>query len=154
GDEIGMGDNVYLGDRFGVRTPMQWNLNLNAGFSSANPQRLYLPVISDPVYRYESVNVATQEENPSSIMWWMKNVMARRKRLNVFGRGDMKLVESSNAKVLSFVRSHERQRVVVVANLSQFSQATTLNLSEYKDCDMTEAFSQNRFMSVRDGEYT
>jgi len=153
GDEIGMGDNVYLGDRFGVRTPMQWNLNLNAGFSNANPQRLYLPVISDPVYRYESVNVATQEENPSSLMWWMKNVMAMRKRLNVFGRGDMKFIESSNAKVISFVRSHEKQRVIVVANLSQFSQATTLNLSEYKDCDMTEAFSQNRFMNVHDGDY-
>jgi len=154
GDEIGMGDNVYLGDRFGVRTPMQWSLNLNAGFSSANPQRLYLPIISDPVYRYESVNVTTQEENPSSIMWWMKNVMAMRKRLNVFGRGDMKFIESSNAKVLSFVRSYERQRVIVVANLSQFSQATILNLAEYKDCDMTEAFSQNRFMNVNDGDYS
>lgn len=153
GDEIGMGDNVYLGDRFGVRTPMQWNLNLNAGFSNANPQRLYLPVISDPVYRYESVNVATQEENPSSLMWWMKNVMAMRKRLNVFGRGDMKFIKSSNAKVLSFVRTHEKQRVIVVANLSQFSQATTLDLSEYNDCDMTEAFSQNRFMNVQDGDY-
>ncbi|MDZ7647418.1 MAG: hypothetical protein U5K54_09675 [Cytophagales bacterium] len=86
GDEIGMGDNIYLGDRFGVRTPMQWNMNINAGFSSANPQKLYLPVISDPVYRYESVNVATQEENPSSLMWWIKNVLAMRKRLNLFGQ--------------------------------------------------------------------
>lgn len=154
GDEIGMGDNVYLGDRFGVRTPMQWSLNLNAGFSNTNPQRLYLPIISDPIYRYESVNVATQEENPSSMMWWMKNVMAMRKRLNVFGRGDMKFIESSNAKVLSFVRSYERQRVIVVANLSQFSQAAILNLAEYKDCDMTEAFSQNRFMNVNEGDYS
>lgn len=154
GDEIGMGDNVYLGDRFGVRTPMQWSLNLNAGFSNTNPQRLYLPIISDPVYRYESVNVTTQEENPSSLMWWMKNVMAMRKRLNVFGRGDMNFIESSNAKVLSFVRSHEGQSIVVVANLSQFSQATTLNLSKYKNCDITEAFSQNRFMNVEEGDYT
>ncbi|HEY8935981.1 MAG TPA: putative maltokinase, partial [Cyclobacteriaceae bacterium] len=154
GDEIGMGDNVYLGDRFGVRTPMQWSLNLNSGFSSANPQRLYLPIISDPIYRYESVNVMTQEENPSSLMWWMKNVMAMRKRLNVFGRGSMRFIESSNAKVLSFVRSFEGQNIVVVANLSQFSQATTLNLSAYKDCDITEAFSQNRFMNVGNGDYT
>ncbi len=153
GDEIGMGDNVYLGDRFGVRTPMQWNMNLNAGFSTANPQRLYLPIINDPVYRHESVNVATQDENPSSLLWWMKNVMAMRKRLNIFGQGDMKFIESSNAKVLSFVRTHERQRIVVVANLSQFSQASTLNLTDYKGCDVTEVFSQNRFMNVGEGQY-
>ena len=153
GDEIGMGDNVYLGDRFGIRTPMQWNMNLNAGFSTANPQKLYLPVISDPVYRYESVNVSTQEENLSSLVWWVKNVIAMRKRLNVFGRGDLKFIESTNAKVLCFVRRLERQRIIVVANLSQFSQATTLNLAEFKECDITEAFSQNRFMSVGDGDY-
>jgi maltose alpha-D-glucosyltransferase / alpha-amylase len=120
GDEIGMGDNVYLGDRFGVRTPMQWNMNLNAGFSTANPQRLFLPIITDPVYRYESVNVATQEENPSSLLWWLKHVIAMRKRLNIFGRGTMKFIESNNAKVLAFARTDEKQRVIVVANLSQF----------------------------------
>lgn len=153
GDEIGMGDNIYLGDRYGVRTPMQWNMNVNSGFSTANPQKLYLPVVTDPVYRYQSVNVETQEENPSSLIWWLKNTIAMRKRLNVFGRGDIKFVESTNAKVLAFVRSLENERVVVVANLSQFSQATTLDLSEYKDCDITEVFSQNRFRSVEDNEY-
>ena len=153
GDEIGMGDNIYLGDRFGVRTPMQWNMNINAGFSEANPQKLYLPVISDPVYRYESVNVATQEENPSSLMWWIKNVLAMRKRLNVFGRGDLHFIDSSNSKVLCFARTYEKQSIIVVANLSQFSQATTLDLKSFKDCDITEVFSQNRFMSVTDGEY-
>ncbi len=153
GDEIGMGDNVYLGDRFGVRTPMQWNMNQNAGFSSANPQRLYLPIITDPIYRHESVNVATQEENPSSLLWWMKHVLSMRKRLNIFGRGEMKIIESSNSKVLAFVRTHEKQRVIVVANLSQFSQATALSLIEYKDCDITEVFSQNKFMNVGDGDY-
>ncbi len=153
GDEIGMGDNVYLGDRFGVRTPMQWNVNINAGFSDANPQRLFLPVITDPVYRYESLNVATMEENPSSLVWWVKNVLAMRKRLNVFGRGDLKFIESSNAKVLSFARTYQDQKIIVVANLSQFSQATTLNLSDYKDCDVTEVFSQNSFLNVGDGEY-
>ncbi len=153
GDEIGMGDNIYLGDRHGVRTPMQWNMNLNAGFSNANPQKLYLPVITDPSYRYESVNVSTQEENPSSMMWWVKNVLAMRKRLNVFGRGDLHFIESSNAKVLCFARGHKNQKVVVVANLSQFSQATTLDFSAFKDCDVTEAFSQNRFRSVTEGDY-
>jgi maltose alpha-D-glucosyltransferase/alpha-amylase len=153
GDEIGMGDNVYLGDRYGVRTPMQWNMNINAGFSSANPQKLYLPIVSDPVYRYESVNVAAQEENSSSLLWWVKHVLAMRKRLNLFGRGDMKFIESSNAKVLCFARSNAGQRVIVVANLSQFSQSTTLDLHDYKDCDITEVFSQNRFRSVEEGEY-
>jgi maltose alpha-D-glucosyltransferase / alpha-amylase len=153
GDEIGMGDNIYLGDRFGVRTPMQWNVNINAGFSATNPQKLYLPVITDPVYRYESLNVATQEENPSSLMWWVKNVLAMRKRLSVFGRGDLKFIESTNAKVLCFARSYQEQKMIVVANLSQFSQATNLNLSEFKDCDITEVFSQNRFMNVGQGSY-
>lgn len=154
GDEIGMGDNIYLGDRFGVRTPMQWSMNLNAGFSDANPQKLYLPVITDPVYRYESVNVATQSENPSSLLWWLRQVIAMRKRLSVFGRGDMKFIDSTNSKVLCFMRSHNKQRIILVANLSQFSQVTTLNLSEFKDCDVTEVFSQNRFMNVGEGQYT
>ena len=153
GDEIGMGDNVYLGDRYGVRTPMQWNMNVNAGFSTSNPQRLYLPIITDPPYRHETVNVLAQEENPSSFLWWMKNIISMRKRLNIFGRGEMSFIESSNAKVLAFVRTYEKQRIIVVANLSQFSQSTVLNLSAYKGCDITEVFSQNRFYSVGDGDY-
>lgn len=153
GDEIGMGDNVYLGDRFGVRTPMQWNTNLNAGFSQANPQSLFLPVIQDPVYRHESVNVATMEANPSSLLWWLKHAIGMRKRLNIFGRGDIRFIESSNAKILAFARSWESQCIIVVANLSQFSQAASLDLSAFKDCDITEVFSQNRFMRVEGGEY-
>ena len=153
GDEIGMGDNVYLGDRFGVRTPMQWNTNVNAGFSDANPQRLFLPVIQDPVYRHEAVNVSTLEQNPSSLLWWLKHAIGMRKRLNVFGRGEIKFIETSNAKILSFARYDEDQCIIVVANLSQFSQAATLNLSAYKDCDITEVFSQNRFMKVEGSDY-
>lgn len=153
GDEIGMGDNVYLGDRLGIRTPMQWNMNQNAGFSGANPQRLYLPVITDPVYRYESVNVATQEENSSSLFWWVKNMLAMRKRLQLFGRGDMKFIESDNNKILCFVRTWERQHIAVVVNLSQFSQSATLDLSAYKEFDITEVFSQNRFNKVTSGYY-
>lgn len=153
GDEIGMGDNVYLGDRFGVRTPMQWSMNPNAGFSTANPQRLYLPIITDPVYRHETVNVATQEQNHSSLLWWMKNVIAMRKRLGIFGRGTMKFVESSNARVLAFVRVYEGLQVITVANLSQFPQAATLTLSDYRGCEVIEVFSQNRFMSVDNTGY-
>lgn len=153
GDEIGMGDNVYLGDRFGVRTPMQWNMNINAGFSEANPQQLYLPLITDPVYRYESVNVATQVDNPSSLIWWIRNTLAMRKRLKVFGRGDIKFIESNNSKILAFSRTYQQQRIIVVANLSQFSQAAILNLSAFKNCDITEVFSQNRFLSVKENDY-
>lgn len=154
GDEIGMGDNVYLGGRSGVRTPMQWNMNLNAGFSSANPQQLYLPLITDPLYRHQSINVATQDENPSSLLWWMRNVIAMRNRLVVFGRGNMKFIDSTNSKILCFIRTYESQRIILVANLSQFSQVTTLNLSEYEDCEVTEVFSQNRFLNVGDGHYS
>lgn len=153
GDEIGMGDNVYLGGRAGVRTPMQWNMNINAGFSTANPQKLYLPVITDPLYRYESVNVKTQEESPASILLWIKNIIAMRKRLSAFGRGSITFIESSNSKILCFARVYERQRIIVVANLSQFSQAATLDLTDFKNCDITEAFSQNRFKSIDKGEY-
>lgn len=153
GDEIGMGDNVYLGGRHSVRTPMQWNMNINAGFSNANPQQLYLPVITDPVYRYESVNVATQLESTSSLIWWVRNAIAMRKRLSLFGKGKMKFISTNNNKVLCFARTWEKQNVVVVVNLSQFSQAATLDLSEFRGCDVTEVFSQNRFPGVGQGEY-
>ncbi|MBS1543738.1 MAG: putative maltokinase, partial [Bacteroidetes bacterium] len=108
----------------------------------------------DPGYRHESANVATQEENPTSLIWWVKNVISMRKRLQVFGRGDLAFIESSNAKVLCFVRSIGPQRVIVVVNLSQFSQAATFDFTAFKDCDITEAFSQNRFFSVAEGEYS
>lgn len=153
GDEIGMGDNVFLGDRSGIRTPMQWSVELNAGFSGANPQKLHVPVISDPVYRYEAVNVAMQEENLNSLVWWIKNVISMRNRLGVFGSGSLQFIESSNAKVICYVRSYRSERVIIVANLSQFSQATVLDLSEFKNCDITEAFSQNKFLNVGNGDY-
>ena len=153
GDEIGMGDNVYLGDRFGVRTPMQWDMNMNAGFSSANPQSLFLPVIQDPVFRHESVNVATCENNPSSLLWWMRHAISMRRKLDIFGRGDIRFIESSNAKVLAFSRNHQDQCIIVVASLSQFAEAALLNLSAYKDCDLTEVFSQNRFIKPEGDGY-
>ncbi len=107
GEEIGMGDNYYLGDRNGVRTPMQWSPDRNAGFSKANPQKLYLPVIIDPEYHYESVNVENQQRNPSSLLWWMKRAIAIRKRLKSPGRGTMEFLFPENSKVLAFIRSYK-----------------------------------------------
>src|SRR3990172_1894294 len=103
GDEIGMGDNYRLGDRNGVRTPMQWNIDRNAGFSRANPQRLYLPVIIDPEYHYEVVNVENQEKNQASLLWWMRRVIAMRKRFKAFGRGNIEFLFPDNPKVLAFI---------------------------------------------------
>src|ERR671910_557007 len=98
GDEIGMGDNVYVGDRNGVRTPMQWSADRNAGFSSANRQQLYLPVIVDPEYHYESINVETQQRNPGSLLWWMKRLIALRKGHPAFGRGTLEFLHPDNRK--------------------------------------------------------
>ena len=102
-----MGDNIYLGDRNGVRTPMQWSADRNAGFSRANPQRLYLPVIIDPEYHYETVNVEAQQNNPHSLLWWMKRLIALRKRYKAFGRGTLEFLHPENRKVLAFVRRYE-----------------------------------------------
>src|SRR5579864_9210730 len=115
GDEIGMGDNVYLGDRNGVRTPMQWNMDRNAGFSRANPQRLILPVIIDPEYHYESLNVENQQQNPTSFLWWTKRLISLRKRFAAFGRGSIEFLTPANSRVLAFVRSYAAENVLVVA---------------------------------------
>lgn len=150
GDEIGMGDNFYLGDRDGVRTPMQWHSDRNAGFSEANPQRLYLPLILDPQYHYESVNVELQSRNSSSLLWWMKRVISNRKKYKAFSRGDMKFVHSENAKVLAFTRTYEDETMLVIANLSRFSQAAELDLQSFKGYVPVEIQSRNRFPSVRE----
>ena len=123
GDEIGMGDNIYLGDRNGVRTPMQWSGDRNAGFSRANPQRFYLPVIIDPEYHYEAINVETQQNNPHSLLWWMKRVIAQRKQSRALGRGTLEFLYPENRHVLAFVRNCGEENVLVVANLSRFAQA-------------------------------
>src|SRR5512133_1352065 len=123
GDEIGMGDNIYLGDRNGVRTPMQWSSDRNAGFSRANPQRLYLPVNIDPEYHYESINVETQRNNTHSLLWWMKRLIAQRKQFQAFGRGSLRFLYPPNRKVLAFIRQFEDEKILIVANLSRFTQA-------------------------------
>ncbi|HEV8423148.1 MAG TPA: putative maltokinase, partial [Chthoniobacterales bacterium] len=130
GDEIGMGDNIYLGDRNGVRTPMQWNADRNAGFSRALPARLYSPVIMDPVLGYEAVNVEAQQGDPSSLLSWMRNMIALRKLFPVFGRGTLEFLNPSNRKVLAYLRRYHDQRVLCVANLSRFAQPVDLDLPE------------------------
>ncbi|MDP8261945.1 MAG: maltose alpha-D-glucosyltransferase [Candidatus Ancaeobacter aquaticus] len=154
GDELGMGDNYYLGDRNGVRTPMQWSTDRNAGFSKSNPHQLYLPVIIDPSYHYEAINVENQSGNLSSILWWMKRMIAMRKQMKSLSRGDLKIVASDNNKVLSFVRRHEDEIVVVAINLSRFSQVANLDLSEFAGYTGTEAFSNNEFPPIKKKPYT
>jgi len=153
GDEIGMGDNYYLGDRDGVRTPMQWNGSRNAGFSGANPQQLFLPVIIDPEYHYETVNVDSQQKNLSSLLWWTKRVIAMRKKYAAFGRGTMKILSPPNPKVFAFIREYGDEKILGVINLSRFSQPAEIDLSEYEGMVPEEAFSQNRFARIKKEPY-
>jgi maltose alpha-D-glucosyltransferase/alpha-amylase len=154
GDEIGMGDNYYLGDRNGVRTPMQWSPDRNAGFSKANPQKLYLPVIMEPEYHYEAINVENQEKNPSSFLWWMRRVISMRKQLKALSRGNMEIVNCSNPRILAFIRNYGDESVLVVSNLSRFSQVAELDLSKYEGYLPEEAFSGNAFPKIGTKPYT
>ncbi len=153
GDEIGMGDNFYLGDRNGCRTPMQWSPDRNAGFSRANPQQLYLPVTIDPEYHYEAVNVENQQKNLSSLLWWTRRVIAMRKNFKAFSRGSLEFLYPDNAKVLAFLRRWEDETIVVVANLSRFSQSAELDLSRFAGCVPMEVFSRNLFRPIRKTRY-
>ncbi len=153
GDEIGMGDNIYLGDRNSVRTPMQWSSDRNAGFSKANPQRLYLPVITDPEYHYEAVNAEAERSNPHSLYWWMKRLIALRKRYRAFSRGTIEFLRPENRRVLVFVRRHEDERILVVANLSRFVQAVELDLSEFRGMVAVEMFGRSDFPTVGESPY-
>jgi maltose alpha-D-glucosyltransferase/alpha-amylase len=136
GDEIGMGDNIYLGDRNGVRTPMQWNSDRNAGFSKCDPARLYFPVVMDPIYGYQVVNVEAQLSDQSSLLHWTRNMIALRKLFQVFGRGTLVFLNPANRKILSYLRDLDRgdgshETVLCVANLSRFAQPVSLDLSAY-----------------------
>ncbi|NTV62518.1 MAG: maltose alpha-D-glucosyltransferase [Oscillochloris sp.] len=153
GDEIGMGDNIYLGDRNGVRTPMQWTGDRNAGFSKANPQRLYLPVITDPEYHYEMVNVENQSANQHSLLWWTKRLIALRKRYQAFGRGSLEFLHPDNRKVLCFLRRYEDETILVVANLSRFVQGVELDLAAFKGMMPVELFGQVELPAVGDRPY-
>jgi maltose alpha-D-glucosyltransferase / alpha-amylase len=153
GDEIGMGDNFYLGDRNGCRTPMQWSPDRNAGFSRANPQQLYLPITIDPEYHYEAVNVENQQKNLSSLLWWMRRVIAMRKNFKAFSRGSLEFLYPDNAKVLAFLRRFENETIVVVVNLSRFAQSLELDLSRFAGCVPMEVFSRNLFRPIRKSPY-
>jgi len=153
GDEIGMGDNVYLGDRNGVRTPMQWGPDRNAGFSAANPQKLYLPVNIDPAYHYEAINVESQEDNPNSLLNWTKRLIALRKRYKAFGRGTIEFLQPSNQHVLAYFRRYEAETILVVANLSRFAQAVQLDLHKFRGYTLVEAFGQTDFPPVGESYY-
>jgi maltose alpha-D-glucosyltransferase / alpha-amylase len=154
GDEIGMGDNIYLGDRNGCRTPMQWSPDRNAGFSKANPQQLHLPVIIDPEYHYEAINVENQQKNLSSLLWWTRRVIAMRKNFKAFSRGTLEFLYPDNAKVLAFLRKIDNETVLVVVNLSRFAQSAELDLSAHSGCVPVEMFSRNPFPQIKKSAYT
>jgi maltose alpha-D-glucosyltransferase/alpha-amylase len=153
GDEIGMGDNIYLGDRNGCRTPMQWSPDRNAGFSRANPQQLHLPVIIDPEYHYEAINVENQQKNLSSLLWWTRRVIAMRKNFKAFSRGTLEFLLPDNAKVLAFIRRHQNETVLVVVNLSRFAQSVELDLAQFAGSVPVEMFSRNSFPTIKKSAY-
>jgi maltose alpha-D-glucosyltransferase/alpha-amylase len=153
GDEIGMGDNIYIGDRNGVRTPMHWSLDRNAGFSRADPQRLYLPVIMDPIYGFQAVNVEAQSRDPSSLLNWTKRMLVVRRQHQCFGRGTLDFVRPQNRKVLAYVRSFGDEIVLCVANLSQTAQAVELDLARYKGKVPVEMLGGNAFPPIGELPY-
>ncbi|MEP0891454.1 maltose alpha-D-glucosyltransferase [Leptolyngbya sp. PL-A3] len=153
GDEIGMGDNIYLGDRNGVRTPMQWTPDRNAGFSRANPHRLFLPLIVESEYHYNTVNVEAQRANPNSLLNSMKRLLATRKRLQAFTRGDFQLLHSDNRKVFAFTRTFEDEQILVVANLSRFVQTAELDLTAFQGRIPIEVFGRTEFPPIHDAPY-
>ena len=153
GDEIGMGDNVYLGDRNGVRTPMQWSSDRNAGFSRANPQKMILPIIIDPEYHYEALNVEMQQSNPNSLLWWTKRLIALRKRFQAFGRGSVEFLHPSNPRVLAFIRRFDDELILVVANLSRHVQYVELDLAAMKGMIPVELMGRTKFPQIGDVPY-
>jgi maltose alpha-D-glucosyltransferase/alpha-amylase len=153
GDEIGMGENIYLGDRNGVRTPMQWSPDRNAGFSKAPPQKLYLPLVIDSEYHYEAINVEAQRANPNSLWYTVKRWIATRKRYNAFGNGSFEFLHPDNRKVLAFIRRYEDEQILVVANLSRFLQTVELDLSEFEGQVPTEIFGSTEFPTINKDLY-
>src|SRR5690348_3439994 len=131
GDEIGMGDNIYLGDRDGVRTPMQWSIDRNGGFSRADPASLVLPPIMDPLYGYEAVDVEAQLRDPHSLLNWMRRTLGIRKQHRAFGRGGFRLLYPKNRKILAYLREYQEETLLCVANLSRTPQAVELELAEF-----------------------
>ena len=153
GDEIGMGDNVFLRDRDGVRTPMQWTFDRNGGFSRTDPERLYLPPIMDSVYGFEAVNVESQSRSPSSLLNWMKRLIGARRARRAFGRGTLRFLYPSNRKVIAYLRSYEDETILCVANLSRSAQAVELDLAEYRGRQPIELLGRSVFPLVGEAPY-
>jgi maltose alpha-D-glucosyltransferase / alpha-amylase len=153
GDEIAMGDNVYLGDRNGVRTPMQWSGDRNAGFSEADQAALYAPVIADPPYAYNTVNVAAQERVPTSLLRWMRRLIAVRKEYLAFGRGSWEPLDPANRRVLVFLRRYRDETILCVNNLSRFAQYVELDLREFHGQVPLELWSRNTFPPIGELPY-
>jgi len=158
GDEIGMGDNIYLGDRNGVRTPMQWNSDRNAGFSRCDPARLYLPVVMDPIYGYQAINVEAQLSDQSSLLHWTRNMIALRKLFQVFGSGTLRFLNPENRKILAYLRDLDRgdgsrETVLCVANLSRFAQPVSLDLSDHAGQQPVEMLGYVSFPPINETPY-
>jgi maltose alpha-D-glucosyltransferase/alpha-amylase len=153
GDEIGMGDNIHLGDRNGVRTPMQWSAGLNAGFSRADPATLYGPVIADPIYGYQTINVEAQQASASSLLTAMRRLIAARKTARVFGRGALRFLSPANTRVLAYVRESADERVLVVANLAPSAEPVELDLTPWRGAAVIEMLGGSRFPPVGDQPY-
>jgi maltose alpha-D-glucosyltransferase/alpha-amylase len=153
GDEIGMGENIYLGDRNGVRTPMQWSADKNAGFSRANPQSLYLPINLDPENHYEAVNVEVQERNNYSLLWWMRRLIALYKHCPAFGRGAIEFLHPENRKIFACIRRYENQIILVVANLSRFVQPAELELAAFSSRVPVELFGRTMLPPISEKPY-
>ena len=153
GDEIGMGDNIFLGDRNGVRTPMQWSPDRNAGFSRADPQRLYLPPIMDPVYGYEAVNVEAQTRDPSSLLNWMRRMLAVRKSSKAFGRGRLSFLNPGNRKILAYLREYGEETILCVANLGRSAQPVELDLARYRGRVPLEMMGRTAFPPIGEPPY-
>ncbi len=153
GDEIAMGDNIFLGDRNGVRTPMHWSSDKNAGFSRASPQALYSPIILDPEYHYEAVNVEAQQRNPQSLLWWMRQVLTLRKRWKAFGEGSLEFLQPENRRVLAYIRRYQDECILVVANLSRFTQPVELDLSAFQGRVPIELFGRTEFPIIAKKPY-
>jgi maltose alpha-D-glucosyltransferase/alpha-amylase len=148
GDEIGMGDNIRLGDRYGVRTPMQWTGDRNAGFSRADPSALYQPVILDPIYNYQAVNVEAQLRSPTSQLNWLRRLIQMRRENKVFGRGSLEFITSGNRRVVAYVRRHQDTMALVVNNLSRFPQAVEFDLRAYQGMVPVEMAGNSRFPPI------
>jgi maltose alpha-D-glucosyltransferase/alpha-amylase len=153
GDEIGMGDNIYLGDRDGVRTPMQWTADRNAGFSRADFARLYFPVIMDPVYGYQAVNVEAQQRYGTSLLNWVREMIHLRKRHPVFGRGIISMIKPENRKIFAFTRSYLDETVLCAFNLAQSAQPVELDLKDFAGCTPIEMMGEARFPAIGANPY-